>query len=252
MKIDLPLFYLSPIPERGSHGIISGPEALHASKSRRLEIGDHLHLMDGKGTMGLARILDRSPRGNELRVQVEDSEHFPEETGPQLILASAIAKGDRQSTLLSMAVQAGMNQYVPIEYEHSVMHYTSKMQKRWDNVALQSCKQCRRPFTPSFRSPSTIEQLFEAKRDSVLSGSCLMIVGESEGESAHSLNIRNLHGYEEIILVIGPEAGFSNSEKQFLNDQKILKLCLSDHILRIETAAIAICAVVHQLIISTR
>ncbi|MCY4218605.1 MAG: RsmE family RNA methyltransferase [Gammaproteobacteria bacterium] len=249
MRVDSTPIYLNPIPEPGSHGVIAGPEALHASKSRRLVVGDNLYLMDGKGTKALARILDQSLRGDVLNVQIMESDHFTE-TVPQLTLASAIAKGERQSTLLSMAVQAGMNNYVPLEYEHSAVYYSSKMQKRWDNVILQSCKQCRRPYIPTFRPSMSFKKLCELNRESGLKGRCLMIAGDSEGESLHSMNFTNLHNYEEIILIIGPEGGYSRSEKQLITDQKILKLCLSDHILRIETAAIAICAVVHQQIIS--
>lgn len=251
LRIDSTPFYLSPIPGPGSYGEISGPEAVHAGKSRRLLVGEHLYLMDGRGTTALARILDQSPRSDVLKIQVEETDHFSAPL-PQLTLASAIAKGDRQSSLLSMSVQMGMNHYIPLKCEHSVVNYTSNMQKRWDKVILQSCKQCRQPYTPTVSQPMTLEKLCESNRESLSTGTRLMVAGDPDGKSLDSMNLPNPLNLEEIILVIGPEGGFSRSEKQLLSGQKILKLRLSDHILRIETAAIAICAAVCQHIISKR
>jgi len=251
LRVDSTLFYLSLIPESGSYGEIAGSEALHASKSRRLIVGDHLYLMDGKGTMALARILDQSPHDEILKIQVEETEYIPSPR-PRLTLASAIAKGDRQSALLGMSVQMGMNHYTPLECERSVVRYTPNMQQRWNKIILQSCKQCRQPYLPILGQPMTLEKLYESKREPVSKGACVIIAGDPDGKSLDSMNLSNPLHLEEIILMIGPEGGFSSSEKQFLNDQKILKLCLSDHILRIETAAVAACAAVHQHIISKR
>ncbi len=251
MRIDSTPFYLNPVPDPGCYGEITGPEALHAGKSKRLLAGDHLYLMDGRGTMALARILDQSPRSDVLRIQVEETESYTEPV-PRLTLASAIAKGDRQSVLLGMAVQMGMNHYIPLKCEHGVVNHTSNMKKRWDKIILQSCKQCRQPYIPTVSHPMMLERLCESSRESVSNGSSLMIVGDPDGESLDSMNLLEPLGLEEIILMIGPEGGFSRSEKQLLDDQKTLKLRLSDHILRIETAAIAICAAIHQQITSRR
>jgi len=251
LRIDSAPFYLNPIPEPGCYAEIAGPEAFHAGKSRRLTTGDHLYLMDGKGTMAMARIINQLPRGGVLKILIVESECH-RSPDPRVMLASAIAKGDRQSVLLSMTVQMGISQYIPLECTHSAVRYTPYMQKRWKKVILQSCKQCRQPYIPGISQSMTLEGLCQSNGESMSKGTCLIIAGDPEGESIESLGPLNLSILEEIILMVGPEGGFSDSEKQFLRDQKILELRLSEHTLRIETAAIAICAAIRQQIISRR
>ena len=197
--------------------------------------------------MALATIQDRLSQGDVLRIKVEESCLYPA-AHPRLVLASAIPKGNRQAVMFSMAVQAGMNGYMPLECDHSAVRYRPHMRNRWNNVILQSCKQCRQPYTPTLHPALSVEQLLALNLQSVLDGKRLLIVGDPEGEPLESMMSVNPPHLEEIILVVGPEGGFSDSEKKLLSAQKILKLRLSNHVLRIETAAIALCAVLHQKI----
>lgn len=251
MDIDTPPFYLNAIPEPGCVAEITGSEALHASKSRRLAIGDHMHAMDGKGTIARARIVARFARGDKLKVKIEES-NVLSPPQPRIVLASAVAKGERQSILLSMAVQLGMNDYIPLECERSVVRYRSTMDDRWNKIILQSSKQCRQAYLPNIHRAMTLRQLLESNEKSARDGGCVHIVGDRGGEPLTSVDSANFVKAREIFLIIGPEGGLSDSEKQILNAKKILKLRLANYVLRIETAAIALCTAVHQLVISKR
>jgi 16S rRNA (uracil1498-N3)-methyltransferase len=53
---------------------------------------------------------------------------------------------------------------------------------------------------------------------------------------------------EALVLVVGPEGGFSDNETMLLDQQNSLKLRISNHILRTETAAISMIAAMNQAI----
>lgn len=251
MEIDDSLFFQDPIPDPGSLQTMVGPEALHACRSRRLAVGENLYLTDGKGMVARARIEDRSPRCDSLTVMIEETVVNPAPS-PRLVLASAIPKGDRQSVMLGMAVQLGMNDYIPLECDRSATRYSDRMNHRWRKVVLESMKQCRQTHMPAIRDARTLEHLLDVSREPVEKRSRVLIVGDPQGDCADVDDCADWARLEEIVLIVGPEGGFSSAEKQLLKREKVLKLRLSDRILRTETAAISLCSAVYQYFFAKR
>ena len=53
---------------------------------------------------------------------------------------------------------------------------------------------------------------------------------------------------KKICLLIGPEGDFSNKEKEFIYDNKFIKVSLGNTILRTETAIISVLSILNELI----
>ena len=53
---------------------------------------------------------------------------------------------------------------------------------------------------------------------------------------------------KKICLLIGPEGDFSNQEKEFIYDNKFIKVSLGNTILRTETAIISVLSILNELI----
>ena len=52
---------------------------------------------------------------------------------------------------------------------------------------------------------------------------------------------------KKILILIGPEGGFSSKEKEFIYDNKFLKVSIAKAVLRAETAIVSILSILNEL-----
>lgn len=148
--------------------------------------------------------------------------------------------------MLDMAVQLGMSGFVPLECDFSAHRFRHTMVQRWNRVLIESCKQCRQVHCPWIGEPTNLAGLFTNHHEEMADGTCLAVAGDPTGESLAVLNLSHDHEIGTLLLVVGPEGGFSDREKSLMDRQNILKLRLSDQILRTEAAAVALLSAVYQ------
>ncbi|HEY8554734.1 MAG TPA: RsmE family RNA methyltransferase [Burkholderiales bacterium] len=227
-----PLFYHSAAAAEGDL-VLVGPEAHHVSV-QRLRRGDAIALFDGRGTLARGRIaaLGRT----EVRVEIARREHAPP-PAPRIDLYSAIPKGDRQAVLLEMATQLGISRFVPVRWQRSVVEAGERARERWLRVCIEACKQSRRAYVPELSPPVGLEEAIAGAR---AEGARLVLAHPSE--DAVPLGSLDVERTARYALFIGPEGGLVDDEVKRLRDCGAAIVRLSDAILRIEAAAVALIA----------
>ncbi len=239
----MPLFYVTELPESTAMDI-SGEEAGHICKAARLRIGDELTLTDGQGTRCEAKIQHILHR--PIVVSVELGERFiTTESKPELILASSLPKGDRQNVLLDMVTQLGIDRFIPLICERSVSKPRPNSVQRWQRVIISACKQSQR-----FRFPR-IEQAISLNE--LLVNRCQDDLYLVANANAHSLNsiADALPSARKVIIMVGPEGGFSQDESVDIKESGIQSVSLGRHILRTETACVTALAALNQFLIQS-
>lgn len=207
---------------------LTGDEARHAVVVRRLKPKDELTLFDGQGTLARAVIESIGRRGEDvgMRVLERQVEAPPERT---LHVACALPKGDRQQVLLDMATQLGMTHFTPLLCEHGVAQPTEAAAARAARIVLEACKQSRRAYVPVINSPSTPGDITHA---AVKRGE-QVVIADPHGEPLARDSAK------AVTMLVGPEAGFTPQELAEAVSAGAVKVALGAHILRIETAVVA-------------
>lgn len=228
--MSMPTFYLEQGFSEDSLITLSGKEAWHALGVRRLDIGDPIRLIDGKGNVALARV-DSLEGRNKASLRVTIVDHIsPQE--PNIILATAIAKGDRQSTLLDMATQLGISAWQPLQCHRSVSKLGKNSYERWQRICLEACKQSGAAWLP--------ELLPVEKPEEVAKAACAegreVLLAHPDGE------ITDAASNTDKLLIVGPEGGFTDEEVKRIVVAGARKISLGQNILRIETAAVSLLA----------
>lgn len=224
-------FYFPQLTQTGGTVTLQGDEARHITSARRLNVGNKISLFDGKGVVADA-VIDEVHK-NELRAVLTKFEVLqPPE--PRLILASAIPKGERVNTLLDMSTQLGMSDFVPLLCERSVTRPGANRLSRFERICINACKQSRRIFVPEIHAPAELSELLENRErpESVI------IVADPDGQLLEKSN--SWKNVCDLILLIGPEGGFSETEQKMLSDHNVIKIKLANSILRIETACVSL------------
>ena len=192
-------------------------------------------------------MIEERPPGRAVHVRVRSVRQCPP-SRPALHLAAALPKGDRQSTLVSMATQLGLASFTPLATRRSVARAGKNAAERWQRVALAACKQSRNPWFPAFEEESTPETF--AKRHA---GSTCIVLHPGEGARslgeiileviAKDIAEAGVADASDVALMVGPEGGFGEEEVAACVAAGALCARLGTTILRTETAAVAALAV---------
>ncbi len=237
-----PWFFVESIPDEG---VVSLPreEAKHATGARRLGAGDAIVLFDGVGTVATASLRGTRDRSGDVEARV-DSIETHEAIAPRLEIATALPKGDRLSTLLDMATQAGVDHVIPLRCEWGVVKPREAPPDRWQRIVVEAAKQSRRAWLPTFGPPMNVSEASAAREGlqvliahpggASISEVC-GVLGNAAGNPA-----RNAAG--TIRVLIGPEGGFSEAELDAAEASGATRVSLSPHVLRVETAAVVAAA----------
>ena len=233
-----PLFFAEHFPEAGATVALTGEEARHVAASRRLHPGDTLWLFDGRGGTARATLQRIGARGRELELQVEHRRTEPQPQ-PPIHLACAIPKGDRQQVLLDMATQLGITEFTPLACERSVVKPGAGNRERWRRICLEACKQSRRLYLPVIHEPASPR---EVAIQAVAAGVDLWIAHPGNRAIPVSALTANQDQSRGATILIGPEGGFTQQEIDAVSAAGGTAVALGPGILRIETAAVALLA----------
>jgi 16S rRNA (uracil1498-N3)-methyltransferase len=227
--------HIPAIPETGGLVPISRDEARHAFGARRLGAGDAVTLFDGHGTIAQGRLTDQRTRSGDVVVEVA-SRSTAEALAPEVTVAFAVPKGDRLSTLLDGATQAGVSRLVPIECARSVVD-AEKLDRgeRWQRILAEATKVAKRAWMPELVAGG---RLLDVAKAELARGAAIAVAHTSDAVDLASWRA-GLAAVRPRTVFIGPEGGFEDGEIAELRALGAATVSLGPCVMRVEMAAIA-------------
>ena len=224
-------FFLAA-PPVGDRAVLAGDEARHLSRVLRGQPGDEVVVFAGTGVEWPARIV-RVAR-DEVELVLGTPRPEPPRVGPRITLAVALPKGERQKWLVEKLTELGVDRLVPLVTTRGVAEATEAARGRLERGVIEACKQCGRNTLLEIAAPQTIATLLA----DVAAG--LAIVADPHAPSLDATAVRAAG--RDIVGLVGPEGGFTGAEIAAAERAGAIRAGLGPHILRIETAAIALAA----------
>lgn len=204
-------------------------EARHASKVMRAREGDSLTVVDGAGGRYKGSI--RQITDNTVQLKVEETEKVIP-SGPRLYLGMGIIKKrDRLEFAVEKAVELGVSKIGLFRSERTIKE--NVRMDRLESIAVSAMKQSLRAWLPSITVFNSPDKLFAAFPEAT----CLVAhekISEKEQEDPF-----NVSPSDSLLLMVGPEGGFSSSEIENFREQSAKLVSLGKNRLRTETAAVA-------------
>jgi 16S rRNA (uracil1498-N3)-methyltransferase len=235
-------------------------EARHALQSLRLRVGAAVELFDGRGNLGRGVIcqpdsqapdspLPRRTRSRLASLAVSVAQVTLEPAPPhRLNLVVAGCKGPRLDWLVEKCTEMGVSGLTLANFERSVVQTGPRHVGRLTRTAIEACKQCRRTRLPDLQAGLGLAETLSSLGEAMLLAAHPHAAAVSVAEC-----IRSRAGLpRELVVLIGPEGGFSSRELDQLSAAGARMVCLGPHILRIETAAVAIASQWAGAVIATR
>jgi len=209
---------------------IAGPEAHHMCQVLRLQIGDLITLFNGDGHEYPARIV--TIKKSQVELSVLEQRTVQRERSRAVTIACPLPKGDRAAFLVEKLTELGVTRYQPLRTGRSVVHPGEGKMEKLCRYVIEASKQCGRNVLMDVEPLSTWEDLVcqpglpEARFLADVSGTI-------------PLNSSAALQGNEIIIVLGPEGGWSAEEIALGVQHHWQVVTLGPTILRIETAALA-------------
>lgn len=236
-------FFVSP-ESVGDQAIrITDREDLHhMMKVLRLKPGDEIEVSDGTAWeyRGVLRVVT----AEEGLADIIDKQAFAREPSISITLYQGLPKQGKMELIIQKAVELGVSRIVPVFTDRSVVTDNGKMDKkiqRWQKIADEAVKQCRRGKIPEIGEDLTFSQMAEQLKDY----DCVLFPYENEEERSLKSGLQGLPVKpKNLSIIIGPEGGFSDREASLLKEQGALCVTLGKTILRTETAGLAAIAMV--------
>lgn len=230
-------FFTQSTPINGKI-MLEGEQARHAIQVMRFNAGDQIVLFDGTGTEYEA-LIDQVEK-KRLWLSIKNQRVAPRGISANITLAVALPKGDRQKVLVEKLVELGVERLIPLKSSRSVAVANEKVVQRLQKQVVEASKQCGRNRLMKIENESTLDNLTKIVEDSALK----LIADPYQGQAILDVSGQCLDEMPvEIVVAIGPEGGFEDGENKLAQELGFQPVRLGPSILRVETAAIAIAAI---------
>ena len=235
-------FFVKPEQIVGEFVYLDGDDAHHLRVVLHAQPGTKIAVLDGSGREWPAALteLGKTKASAQLR------EPFAPNTEPnvQVTVAQALPKvGEKMEQVLQRGTEIGASGFWVYSSERSLTHLTGerqeKRQVRWSAIVKTAAEQAHRAVLPAL----TISGEFRDVLATALEYDCALIAYEGETENLlKSALAAQTAVPKRILIIIGPEGGFSDTEIKAARKAGVQTVSLGPRILRTETAALVMVA----------
>lgn len=230
-------FFAKPDQFHGDAVALDADETRHLRDVLRLKPGDVVQVFDGVGNEFHCEVSTVSKKAAALLVRVRVQAASPE-SPLELTLAATMLKGEKYDLVVQKAVELGVQRLVPIRTARTDVRSKDSTTRvaRWRKIALEASKQSGRAFLMVVEDPIDFEMLLR----SVEPRECILFA-ERDGES-----FPKHVSTKKLTAIVGPEGGWEDVELAAARSAGVQIVTLGDRIMRAETAAIAITAILQN------
>lgn len=221
---------------------LSGDQAKYVARVLRLKLNDDLVVFDGKGGQ-FAAVIKEFERDRVL-LKVGRRQSFELESPLAIDLVQGLSRSGRMDIVVQKSTELGVRRIWPVITEHSIVKLDSKKALRrrehWLRVSRSACEQCGRNTVPDIEIPQALNSWLGSLAGD---GTTKVMLDPTSGTSIATLSIPD----KVVTVLVGPESGLSDFERQRCKDVGFEAVSLGPRILRTETAAVAVLAVLQSV-----
>ena len=204
----------------------------------RLHAGDEVVLFDGRGQDIRATIARAGSQGVTLNLGARTQMQLAR-TAPVTLL-QGLPRADRMDLIVQKASELGAARLIPVRTARTARGQQGRPD-RWTRIALEAARQCGRAVCLELADVMTLE---EALRALPAGDPGDRVVPWEEAPDAPALGRLISPAPSSVTVLIGPEGGLGPEEAGLAIDAGFRVATLGPRILRTETAAIAVLAIV--------
>lgn len=207
----------------------------HIAKSLRARVGETLLLIDENQIQYETTISEIT----NSKVIANVDKFYPSKRflDFELYLAQSPLRSDAQGLIIEKATELGVTAVYPIMTDNCALNKSvvEKKVPKWQRIMYESSKQCERAVVPTCYDATILEKVLAENNFDKVIVFCERIADKTIRDSFKENPIKK---GDKVLVVIGPEGGFSQKEFDSFREKSLEMLTLGDLILRAETAVV--------------
>jgi 16S rRNA (uracil1498-N3)-methyltransferase len=232
------VFLSDELPLEENTFCLEGEASRHLSRVLRVEVGNAVEVLNGRGAIFRTKVVDVN--GRVVVLEILESVQV-EKPRVAFDLGVSLPKGGKMDEIVRQLTELGVSSISPLFSEHgevsNVEHRVDAKMEKWSRIATEACKQSGNSWLPAINRPRPFDQWL---RDLPSGG--IRLIGCL---GSHALSVSSLPKSDttNIAFAIGPEGGFSVKEEKRAEDAGFVPVRFGPHTMKVETAAICALAV---------
>ena len=160
----------------------------------------------------------------------------------KVIIACSLIKEQKMDFLLQKATELGVDEIIPIISERTVVKIDKKNTNkisRWIKICKEASEQSHRMNIPKIHEIINLKGLSDVKANAKI------VCNTNEMSKNIKKVLQDVKKSDTMIIVVGPEGGFSDNEINYLLENGFISTTLGENILRAETVPLYILSVIN-------
>lgn len=218
------IFYISP-PSPGARQVnLSSGESHHLLEVKKTPRNSIFYATDGSGNLYKLKLTGVNNR--QAQAEILNITKQQQELPFELSLISAIPSKKRIEFLVEKATELGINHFYPLTAQHQKKVDINL--ERLNNIALSAVKQSGRTVMPVIHPPQDLLKTLSSFPEKTV----FRVMDVKSSKSGSECN------FSSTTLLIGPEGGWSDKEREIFNNYPTEFIKFGVTTLRTETAAL--------------
>lgn len=229
----MPHFFIKSTDIRDNSIVISDKENYnHIAKSLRIKTGEKLLLLDENKIQYETEV--ESVTNREILTRIKKQYKSKRKLTFELYLAQSPLRSDAQNFVIEKATELGVTGVFPIYSDNCALNKKVIENKipKYQRIMYEASKQCERADIPTCFDLKTLDEVLKMKNVKIIAF-CERCADLTLHEYYKNSPIKN---NDKILVIIGPEGGFTEKEFDKMREKNIPMLTLGDLILKAETA----------------
>jgi len=231
--------YTESVLSENSHIELDNDTSHYLLKVLRLKTGSPLILFNGDGYEYECELVssDRKTAG----IQVIEQSEKEKPSALNIHLGIGLSKGDRLDIAFQKATELGVTEITPLFTEHATLKLNEERLKKktshWQGIIRSACEQSGRCYLPRLNPPRSVNKWLQQTFPGLK-----IVLSPNESQTMDSYIAP-----QNLTMLVGPEGGLSQAEVAAAIEQGFMATRLGKHVLRTETAPLAVIAAAQAL-----
>lgn len=220
---------------------LTADDSYHVTKVMRNKMGDKVEIVIDK-ELYICEIISLEKNVTVKKIEkIEQNSELP----CYVTIAQSLVKEQKMDLILQKSCELGVSEIIPINATRSVVKIDKKETKkieRWNKILKEASEQSKRVVIP------TVNQIFDIKDLVSLEYDIKILCTVNEMSTTIKRVLSKDLNNVKIILVIGPEGGFTDKEEELLINSGYISTSFGNRVLRTETASLYALSIINYIL----
>jgi 16S rRNA (uracil1498-N3)-methyltransferase len=228
--------FVPEVSEKGPEVVLRGPQKRYVRDVLRMGRGDSLVLFDGSGMEYPSAIIEATQR--HVKIRVLGRQEGRRESPVDILIGIGLLKTNKMDWIIQKVSELGVREVHPVAAHRAVPalapERAEQKRGRWQTIAQEASRQSGRCTVTDVRPVLSFDEIVKKSENVDIS---LLFTTEALSP-LEALAQQQIERPRRMLLLVGPEGGFSPDEEQTALKKGFLPVGMGPRVLRAETAAI--------------